>query len=90
MAIDGAVIVQTGRHFAVAEAHVGRGGIIHFINSDDFSHQIYIDSPDFTFESDEQEPGTTISVTFTRAGVFAVRCHIHPKMHLQVTVSDPG
>jgi plastocyanin len=39
-----------------------------------------------SFDSDEQPPGQNVSVTFPASGIFEVRCHIHPKMSLIVTV----
>jgi plastocyanin len=83
---DDITIVQQHRAFSVAQISLPRGGTLHFSNQDDFTHEIYIDSPAFTFESDEQEPGTIVSVTFPASGHFPVRCHIHPKMHLDVDV----
>jgi plastocyanin len=47
-----------------------------------------VDSPNFNYDSYEQSPGETAVVTFTTAGSFEVRCHIHPKMHLHVDVLD--
>jgi plastocyanin len=83
---DAVTIVQQHRAFSVAQVTLPRGGVLHFSNQDDFTHEIYIDSPQFTFDSDEQEPGTTVTVTFPVGGHFPVRCHIHPKMHLDVDV----
>lgn len=81
-----AVVTQQGRAFGVKLVSISRSGIIRFVNADDFDHQVFVASPDFTFESDEQSPGQTLEVRFTHTGTFQVRCHIHPKMHLQVDV----
>jgi plastocyanin len=83
---DAVTIVQQNRAFSVAQVTLARGGTLHFSNQDDFTHEIYIESPQFTFDSDEQEPGTTVTVTIPVSGHFPVRCHIHPKMHLDVDV----
>jgi plastocyanin len=79
-------IVQANRAFAISAISIARGETLRFSNEDGFTHQIYIETPQFTFESDEQEPGQTVSVTFPASGHFAVHCHIHPKMHLDVDV----
>lgn len=79
-------IVQEHRAFAIEAISIARGETLHFSNQDGFTHEIYIETPQFTFESDEQEPGQTVSVTFPVTGHFAVHCHIHPKMHLDVDV----
>ena len=77
-------VVQRGRAFAVAAVQVARGDSVRFVNDDAFVHQVFVQSPGFNYESEEQEPGRTLDVRFTSAGTFTVRCHIHPKMALQV------
>jgi plastocyanin len=76
-------IVQKNRMFQTKEIEVARGDVVRFINADEFLHQIYVKSPDFSFESDEQAPGKNIDVKFP-PGMFEVRCRIHPKMLLVV------
>jgi len=79
-------VVQKGRAFGVASVRVIHGEVVRFVNNDLFLHQVYVGTPSFTFESDEQEPGTNVDIAFSRSGLFEVRCHIHPKMLLQVEV----
>jgi plastocyanin len=79
-------IIQKHRAFTIESITIGRGQTLVFSNEDGFSHQVYVETPQFTFESDEQEPGTTVPVTFPVSGHFVVHCHIHPKMHLDVDV----
>jgi plastocyanin len=79
-------VVQKGRAFSVSTMQVVRGGVVRFVNDDLFLHQVYVDSSSFSFDTDEQEPGTTVEIQFPKAGLFEVRCHIHPKMLLQVEV----
>jgi plastocyanin len=79
-------IVQKGRQFRPAEITIARGDSLMVTNDDDFIHQIYVSAPGFSFDSDEREPGQNITETFTAAGTFEVRCHIHPKMKLLVHV----
>jgi plastocyanin len=86
MAGDSTTIVQQHRAFSIDKIAVPMGSTVHFSNEDDFAHEVYVDSPNFTFESDEQEPGETLAVKFTTPGHFTVHCHIHPKMHLDVDV----
>jgi len=83
---DTPTVVQQHRAFSVAEITILRGGTVHFSNEDDFTHEIYVETPAFTYESDEQEPGQVIAVVFPVSGHFTVHCHIHPKMHLDVDV----
>jgi plastocyanin len=79
-------IVQTGRAFHPGEISIVRGETLTFSNRDDFIHQVYVSSDAMSFDSDEQPPGVNVSVNFPTAGMFEVRCHIHPKMSLTVHV----
>ena len=87
-AIAGAPIVvdQIHRSFSKQDLHVSRGQIVRFTNVDDFLHQIYIDNPAFKISSDEQPPGRSVDITFPVKGTFEVRCEMHPKMMMSVTV----
>ncbi len=77
-------IVQQGRRFHAGEVNIRAGEALTFTNNDEFIHQIYSDS---LFDSDERQPGQTITEAFPRAGTFEVHCHIHPKMKLVVRVN---
>ncbi len=79
-------VSQRDRAFTAASVTVPLGGILRLENDDEFVHQIYVNAPTMTYESDEQQPGQTVDVRFAKAGTFEVRCHIHPRMVLQVTV----
>jgi plastocyanin len=77
-------VTQKNRAFGIPSVQIQTGGLVDFNNEDTFRHQIYVESPSFTFESDEQDPGKTVEIKFSKAGLFEVRCHIHPKMLLKV------
>ncbi len=79
-------ISQKGRAFNLKELSVDRGDTVRFNNDDEFIHQIFIDARAFKFDSAESDPGHVIPVEFTAPGLYEVRCHIHPKMLLLVTV----
>ncbi len=83
---DAHTVVQSGRAFRPGEIALRRGETLTFANRDAFIHQVYIASDAMTFDSDEQQPGQTVTVTFPAAGTFEVRCHIHPRMGLRVHV----
>jgi plastocyanin len=83
---DAHTIIQNGRAFHPVEITINHGESLSFSNQDDFIHQIYVDSPGFDYDSEEQPPGETLSIPFPAAGTFPVRCHIHPKMLLTVHV----
>ena len=79
-------VVQKGRTFSLGQITIARGDTLLFTNDDEFLHQIYVDSRNMSFDSNEQPPGQAIEVNFPRSGSFPVRCHIHPKMLLVVHV----
>lgn len=83
---DNHIIVQSGRAFHPGEVTINRGDTLTFENHDDFIHQIYVAASDFSFDSEEHAPGTSLNETFTASGTFEVHCHIHPKMLLLVHV----
>ena len=80
------VVSQANRAFAVNEVQIKPGETIRFNNDDVFAHQIFINAPGLSYESDEQEPGQAVNVTFPKAGSYLVQCHIHPKMRMRVDV----
>jgi len=86
--VPGIVVEQFHRTFSLSVIRIARGSAITFSNVDEFDHEVYVDSPNFNYDSFEQSPGDRAVVTFTNAGSFEVRCHIHPKMHLHVDVVD--
>ncbi len=86
LADDTNTVVQTGRAFHPDEITINRGATVNFANQDEFIHQIYVDSQGFNYDSEEQEPGETLHITFPTAGTYPIRCHIHPKMLLTVHV----
>jgi plastocyanin len=83
---DDRMIVQKGRTFLPRTIEAVKGDTLKFNNEDEFIHQIYITSDELNFDSAEQPPGQFVTVRLTAAGTFPVRCHIHPKMLLRVTV----
>jgi len=79
-------ISQKKRTFNPSEIAIHKGDTLHIANDDQFTHQVYVDDPAFTFESAEADPGANVDIRFTAAGSFDVLCHIHPKMKLHVIV----
>lgn len=86
MAAGAITVSQKNRTFGPGNITIAKGDTITFTNEDEFLHQIYTKGSGFAFDSDEQSPGHPLTVAFPSAGVFEVRCGIHPKMLLTVTV----
>ena len=79
-----ATMAQRGRRFTVPGVPIARSDTARFVNEGTFPHQVFVQSPDFSYGPIEHEPGQTVDVRFTSVGGFTVRCHIHPKVALQV------
>jgi plastocyanin len=87
LALPQYTISQKGREFHPEEISIKAGETVEIVNDDaDLIHHAYIDSPKFSFDSGDQQPGSKTDVTFPVAGDFNVLCAIHPKMRLVVHV----
>lgn len=64
------------------------GGTVRFPNDDAFFHSIYSAADADPFDIGFYETGPGKDVTFDRAGVLEVRCHIHAQMHGTIVVVD--
>ena len=79
------VVTQEQRRFSLDTLTIARGDVVRFLNADEFLHQIYVKALGFTTSAGE-EPGQHVDVAFPASGTFEVRCEIHPKMLMTVTV----
>ncbi|MDQ2763348.1 MAG: hypothetical protein M3Y22_07585 [Pseudomonadota bacterium] len=80
-------VSQSGRMFHPDVLEIGVGDTVHVVNDDgELIHHAYVHSPSFTFDSGEEAPSSKLDIVFPVAGRFEVRCVIHPKMRLIVTV----
>lgn len=79
-------VVQKDRLFNQSEITVKPGDKITFKNTDDVTHNVFSMTPGMEFDLRRQAPGASSTVPFDKEGVSEVRCSIHPKMKLMVTV----
>jgi plastocyanin len=80
-------VSQKGREFKPGEMTIKRGDAIAIVNDDaDLLHHAYLKSAAFSFDSGDQKPGSRFEIAFPEVGTFTIRCAIHPKMKLVVTV----
>lgn len=79
-------VVQKDRSFSQTEITIKPGDKIVFQNSDDVTHNVFSITPGMEFDLRRQAPGASSTVPFDKEGVAEVRCSIHPKMKLIVTV----
>jgi plastocyanin len=90
LAADMPTVSQRGRKFTPDTLIVASGTTLRIENDDRVTHHIFIDQPDMKFDSGEQDAGNEVTIRFDHEGRFAVRCAIHPTMHLDVTVGSPA
>jgi len=87
LAAAGPTVSQKERTFQPHSLQIARGDTVHVLNDDgELIHHAYVVTDAYNFDSGEQEPGSITDIHFTVAGTFTVRCRIHPKMSLIVTV----
>ena len=79
-------IVQKDRAFSQTEITIKVGDRIIFQNADSVTHNVFSITPGMEFDLRRQAPGASSAVPFDKEGVAEVRCSIHPKMKLIVTV----
>ena len=80
------LVIQKHKAFSVNALSVSRGETIRFTNADPYPHQLYTKGKGIDVDSDLQQPGQDIDITFPESGTFEVRCGVHPRMLLTVTV----
>ena len=79
-------ITQKDKKFSERKVEVSVGDTIKFVNDDDITHNVHSSTDGQSFDLGAQAPGTESSYTFAQAGEVKIRCAIHPKMKLTVTV----
>jgi plastocyanin len=76
----------TQNGITINDIKVHAGDTLTFTNGDVVTHNVFSKSPGNEFEIPKQEPGVTASATMKTPGEVDIRCAIHPKMKLHVTV----
>lgn len=80
------VISQKNRTYAPGAVTIQKGESVKILNDDFFLHHAFIDSDDMEFDSGSMDEGESATIKFSTPGVYNVKCAIHPKMNLEVTV----
>ena len=80
------VIKQGEKKFSEKKITVSVGDELQFVNEDKYVHNIHSTSDGYEFDLGAQQPGDTQSIAFDSPGKVKIRCAIHPKMKLTVTV----
>jgi len=80
-------IDQVGQRFTQSALAITAGDMVWFLNFDDVVHNVSIvDQDDNAIDKGLQKPGQTLQHLFDKTGRFKVRCSIHPRMKMVVTV----
>jgi plastocyanin len=76
---------QAGKSFNPGDLQVKAGDSVKFTNDDTVTHAVLVKGPHET-NLGQMKPGDAKSVSFDQAGTYDVKCAIHPKMKLTITV----
>ena len=80
-------VTQIGQKFIPGNITAKVGDHVKFHNKDDVTHNInVIDAADNADDKGLQKPGEDIDELLAKAGVYNVRCSIHPKMKMTINV----
>jgi len=79
---------QKDKDFSKTEITIKPGDSLTFKNSDSVTHNVFSNSKVNPFTIKIQKPGESSTIEFKDAGVTEVRCAIHPKMKIVVTVKE--
>lgn len=80
------VINQKGKAFSKDKVTISAGTKMTFINDDTVAHNVYTIVGGEKQDLGLQKPGEQGDITFDSPGRYRVRCAIHPKMKMTVTV----
>lgn len=80
-------ITQKDKKFSESKVEIAAGDTIRFVNDDDTTHNVHSSGDGQAFDLGAQSPGAESSHTFSGPGTVKVRCAIHPKMKMTVTVN---
>jgi plastocyanin len=81
------VVDRKDRKFSKAEVTIKPGESRSvFQNSDEVAHNVFSVTPNLEFEIQRQARGQRSTIAFPKEGVIEVRCSIHPRMKMIVTV----
>ena len=85
-AADEYVISQKKRKFTPRVLAAKVGDKVVFLNDDRFAHNLFSETSGHEFDVRKQMPGDSHTITLDRKGVFEIRCALHPRMRMKITV----
>lgn len=86
VAVAATNVSQKDRRFSPGAILLRVGQALRIVNDDTRTHNVRIDGPGLSYNSDAQNPGDTVTIGFDKAGHYEAICGIHPEMRLSVEV----
>ncbi|WP_246728373.1 cytochrome c peroxidase [Microvirga terricola] len=86
-AVATSTVGQKDRKFSPRAILLKVGEVLRIVNDDTRVHNVRIEGPGLSYNSDGQNPGDTVTIGFDRPGHFEAICGIHPEMRLSVDVA---
>lgn len=83
---DEYTITQAEKRFSERKITIAVGDTLSFVNNDGTTHNVHSNTAGHEFDLGAQAPGEATSYFFSNPGTIKVRCAIHPKMKIIVTV----
>ena len=80
------VVSQKKRKFTPRVVAAKIGDKVVFLNDDRFAHNLFSETSGYEFDIRKQMPGDRHTITLKRKGEFEIRCAIHPRMRMKITV----
>lgn len=79
-------VSQKDKQFSTQEIAASVGDVIVFHNDDNVAHNVHSTTEGHRFNLGLQKPGESSRLELNADGTVAIRCAVHPKMKLVVTV----
>ncbi len=86
-AVAASTVSQKDRRFTPGAVILKAGEALRILNDDTRVHNVRLDGPGRSFNSDAQNPGDTVTIGFDQPGHYDIICGIHPEMRLSVDVA---
>lgn len=81
-------VIQDFKSFSPKTLEAKVGDVVYFVNKDYYDHNVYSEGGGNAFNIGIQAPGDINKITLNEKGQIMVRCRIHPKMKLEISVRE--
>ena len=77
---------QANKQFSTQAVAASVGDVIVFKNDDSVAHNVHSSTKGHRFNLGLQRPGESARLELSEDGTIAIRCAVHPKMKMTITV----